>query len=93
MFWMRNKENNFPIRTLIWSPELVVYDCLYVLITACYTPPEYPDAFIETSLGEFLNSVVTFKCIKGYLLRGNPSVVCQGNGMWSKRDFTCNGEC
>ena len=23
MFWMRNKENNFPIRTLIWRPELV----------------------------------------------------------------------
>ena len=22
MFWMRNKENNFPIRTLIWRPEL-----------------------------------------------------------------------
>ena len=64
-----------------------------MLITACYTPPEYPDAFIETSLGEFLDSVVTFKCIKGYQLRGNPSVVCQGNGMWSKRDFTCNGEC
>ena len=20
MFWMRNKENNFPIRTLIWRP-------------------------------------------------------------------------
>ena len=22
MFWMRNKENNFPIRTLIWRPNL-----------------------------------------------------------------------
>ena len=22
MFWMRNKENNFLIRTLIWRPEL-----------------------------------------------------------------------
>ena len=21
MFWMRNKENNFPIRTLIWRPD------------------------------------------------------------------------
>ena len=21
MFWMRNKENNFPIHTLIWRPE------------------------------------------------------------------------
>ena len=23
MFWMRNKENSFPIHNLIWSPELV----------------------------------------------------------------------
>ena len=23
MFWMRNKENNFPIRTLIWRPVLL----------------------------------------------------------------------
>ena len=22
MFWMRNKENNFPIRTLIWRPAV-----------------------------------------------------------------------
>ena len=25
---MRNKENNFPIRTLIWRPERVIF-CLY----------------------------------------------------------------
>ena len=24
MFWMRNKENNFPIRTLIWRPEVIL---------------------------------------------------------------------
>ena len=24
MFWMRNKENNFPICTLIWRPEYTV---------------------------------------------------------------------
>ena len=24
MFWMRNKENIFPIRTLIWRPDFVV---------------------------------------------------------------------
>ena len=23
MFWMRNKENSFPIHTLIWSPVVV----------------------------------------------------------------------
>ena len=24
MFWMRNKENNFPIRTLIWRPDKIL---------------------------------------------------------------------
>ena len=24
MLWMRNKENSFPIHTLIWSPALVI---------------------------------------------------------------------
>ena len=23
MFWMENEENNFPIRTLIWGPDLI----------------------------------------------------------------------
>ena len=26
MFWMRNKENNFPIRTFIWRPGFNVID-------------------------------------------------------------------
>ena len=25
MFWMRNKENKFPIHTLIWRPEIHKY--------------------------------------------------------------------
>ena len=24
MFWMRNKENNFPIHTLIWGPVIYI---------------------------------------------------------------------
>ena len=25
MFWLRNKENNFQLRTLIWGPELWMF--------------------------------------------------------------------
>ena len=28
MFWMRNKENNFPIRTLIWRPGVIGYSLI-----------------------------------------------------------------
>ena len=31
MFWMRNKENSFPIRTLIGSPEQPLYDMQFRL--------------------------------------------------------------
>ena len=27
MFWLRNKKNNFPVRTLIWRPVTLVVDC------------------------------------------------------------------
>ena len=30
MFWMRNKENNFPIRTLIWRPGSPVSKSYFV---------------------------------------------------------------
>ena len=30
MFWMRNKGNNFPIRTLIWRPENVSNLAIFV---------------------------------------------------------------
>ena len=29
MFWMRNKENNFPIHTLIWRPEWLHMKCRF----------------------------------------------------------------
>ena len=25
IFWMRNNEHNFPIRTLIWRPEIIAW--------------------------------------------------------------------
>ena len=28
MCWMRNKENNFPIRTLIWRPGVMGYSLI-----------------------------------------------------------------
>ena len=64
----------------------------FLLLIACYAPPEYRDALIAEKTGEFLDNVVTFGCITGYLLKGNPSLVCQPNGIWSKREFTCNGK-
>ena len=30
MFWMRNKENKFPIRILIWRPKYKVYYCINI---------------------------------------------------------------
>ena len=30
MFWMRNKDNIFPIHTLIWRPVCIYYTCLHV---------------------------------------------------------------
>ena len=37
MFWMRNKENSFPIRSLIWSPGSGIirgnlFVCLFVFV-------------------------------------------------------------
>ena len=34
MFWMRNEENNFPIRTLIWRPGDVAQYPLYHMTCA-----------------------------------------------------------
>ena len=44
MFWMRNKENSFPIHTLIWRPEylhfasLVMTCCLLITFGNCLDP-------------------------------------------------------
>ena len=51
MFWMRNKENNFPIRTLIWRNE--IYMCQTTKFQTrprgyetflCSTEDFYPDS-------------------------------------------------
>ena len=31
MFWLRNKENGFKLRTLIWSPDIVIQDVFFNL--------------------------------------------------------------
>ena len=53
MFWMRNKKNSFPIRTLIWRPE-------YILGTRTCDPSIYSmkhpafivSSFMENSIGQ-----------------------------------------
>ena len=34
MFWMRNKENKFPIHTLIWRPDAALQDIVKSLLEA-----------------------------------------------------------
>ena len=38
MFWMRNKENNFPISTLIWRPDLLSFSLCNCKITSGTEP-------------------------------------------------------
>lgn len=59
---------------------------------ACYNPPSFEDAVIEVTSGKLLKDVITFKCLPGYLLEGDPTVTCQPDGQWSKRIFTCKGK-
>ena len=35
MFWLRNKKNNFLLRTLIWGPDLQFYDHFFVYLDLC----------------------------------------------------------
>ena len=36
MFWLRNKKNNFQLRTLIWGPESLIWD---YFICICFSFP------------------------------------------------------
>ena len=39
MFWMRNKENNFPIRTLIWRPDYISENQASMLVSTTDSNP------------------------------------------------------
>lgn len=67
---------------------------LYVMwyIAACYKPPSFDDAVIDVISGNLLKQTVIFRCIHGYLLEGDPSLVCQADGFWSTKKFSCRGE-
>lgn len=60
-------------------------------LEACYDPPGFDYAVIDVSTGMLFKNAITFKCMQGYLLEGDPTIVCQANGHWSKRKFTCRG--
>ena len=54
MFWMRNKENNFPIPTLIWKPAQVsLQSVFYLTILQVFCGLKFPSHthyFYERSL-------------------------------------------
>ena len=53
MFWMRNKENNFPIRTLIWRPDTVPLS-EYPRIFASFHPSIFKPIVIYPTLPQGL---------------------------------------
>ena len=61
-------------------------------VTACYNTPKFDDAVVDVISGNLLSDTVIFKCLHGYLLEGDPSLVCQTDGAWSLRKFRCRGE-
>ena len=60
MFWMRNKENSFPIRTLIWSPGVITWKLLHRLsISNVLDKPEA--FFVNTSRRKKWNLTAFYK--------------------------------
>ena len=55
MFWMRNKENNFPIRTLIWRPALITiaYSVMTIIISAIFAFSVMTNAFSVITIAFF----------------------------------------
>ena len=62
MFWMRNKENDFPIHTLIWRPDLVYAKeyhnkVVCMKVTATFIPKIFktsnPDQHLLSSAEDF----------------------------------------
>ena len=50
MFWMRNKENSFPIRTLIWRPAREVITVIKVFTLLSIQVEHDPWFFADYSL-------------------------------------------
>ena len=61
--------------------------------TGCYKVPVYENTIVEVQTGQLHKDTITFACVPGYLLRGNPTITCTHNGLWSKKKFTCEGKC
>ena len=61
------------------------------VVTYC-DEPETLENGIVTLYGRMTGSVATYSCHDGYLLNGDPTRVCLGDGSWSGIDSTCTGE-
>ena len=59
--------------------------------TGCLEVPIYDHTIVVSNTGHLHKDTITFACTPGYNLIGDPTIMCKGNGMWSKRRFTCEG--
>ena len=53
--------------------------------------PIYDHTIVVSNTGHLHKDTITFACTPEYKLIGDPTIMCKGNGMWSKRRFTCEG--
>ena len=62
-----------------------------VIASSCEDPPS-PDNALRILSSTKVNSVVKYKCNKGYKLIGSSYRVCKANGKWSGVPAQCVGE-
>ena len=64
----------------------------FLLALGCGEPPEVYDSWNMTVLSGTSNgNEITFSCVEGFEIYGDPKVVCQPNQEWSKAP-TCKSE-
>ena len=62
-----------------------------VIASECEDPPS-PDNALRILSSTAVNSVVKYKCNRGYKLIGSAYRVCRANGKWSGVPARCVGE-
>ena len=71
MFWMRNKENSFPIHTLIWSPRVVckiVFSITFDVSFWCSKEPSHrEDSFVHQKC--LSKNIIVDLCIISKLIK------------------------
>ena len=51
--------------------------------------PTISNGVIEAPDGYLYNNIISISCIEGYVLNGNPELICQSNGKWSNAVTKC----